>query len=192
ELDGLHGAPLLCAGLIGYRCLTKAGDARRLGLYGFGAAAHLIAQIAHHQQREVYAFVRHGDDQAAAFARSLGAVWAGASDELPPQPLDAAIIFAPAGELVPLALRAVRKGGRVVCGGIHMSPIPSFAYELLWGERQIVSVANLTRADGVEFLELAARIPLRVQVHRYPLSQAQRALDDLRAGRYTGAAVLVP
>ncbi|MGH8141221.1 MAG: zinc-dependent alcohol dehydrogenase family protein [Steroidobacteraceae bacterium] len=192
QLDGLHGAPLLCAGLIGYRCLTKAGDARRLGLYGFGAAAHLIAQIAHHQQREVYAFVRHGDDQAAAFARSLGAVWAGASDELPPQPLDAAIIFAPAGELVPLALRAVRKGGRVVCGGIHMSPIPSFAYELLWGERQIVSVANLTRADGVEFLELAARIPLRVQVHRYPLSQAQRALDDLRAGRYTGAAVLVP
>jgi propanol-preferring alcohol dehydrogenase len=192
QLDDLHGAPLLCAGLIGYRCLMKAGDARRLGLYGFGAAAHLIAQIAHHQQREVYAFVRRGDERAAAFARSLGAVWAGASDELPPQPLDAAIIFASAGELVPLALRAVRKGGRVVCGGIHMSPIPSFTYELLWGERQLVSVANLTRADGIEFLRLAGRLPLQVQVHRYPLADAQRALDDLRAGRYTGAAVLVP
>jgi propanol-preferring alcohol dehydrogenase len=192
RLDDLHTAPLLCAGLIGYRCLVKAGDARRLGLYGFGAAAHLIAQIARHQQREVYAFVRRGDDQSAAFARTLGAVWAGASDEAPPQPLDAAIIFAPAGELVPLALRAVRKGGRVVCGGIHMSPIPQFPYEWLWGERQIVSVANLTRADGVEFMRLAERIPLQVQVHRYGLGDAQRALDDLRAGRFTGAAVLVP
>jgi len=192
RLDDVHAAPLLCAGLIGYRCLKKAGEARRLGLYGFGAAAHLIAQIAHHQQREIYAFVRRGDDKAAAFARSLGVVWAGASDEAPPRPLDAAIIFAPAGELVPLALRAVRKGGRVVCGGIHMSPIPSFPYEWLWGERQLVSVANLTRADGIEFLRLAGQVPLEVQVHRYGLSAAQQALDDLRAGRFTGAAVLVP
>ncbi|HEX4024945.1 MAG TPA: zinc-dependent alcohol dehydrogenase family protein [Steroidobacteraceae bacterium] len=191
-LDDLHTAPLLCAGLIGYRCLVKAGDAQRIGLYGFGAAAHLIAQIARHQRREIYAFVRRADDRAAAFARSLGAVWAGASDEAPPQLLDAAIIFAPAGELVPLALRAVRKGGRVVCGGIHMSPIPSFPYDWLWGERQIVSVANLTRADGVEFLRLAERMPLEVQVHRYALERAQQALDDLRAGRFSGVAVLVP
>ena len=192
QLDDLHAAPLLCAGLIGYRCLMKAGDAHRLGLYGFGAAAHLIAQIARHQGREVYAFTRHGDDAAAAFARSLGAVWAGASEEAPPQLLDAAIIFAPLGELVPRALRSVRKGGRVVCGGIYMSPIPRFPYEWLWGEREIVSVANLTRADGVEFMRLATEIPLSVQVQRYPLADAQQALEDLRAGRYTGAAVLVP
>ncbi len=192
ELDDLHAAPLLCAGLIGYRCLVKAGAARRLGLYGFGAAAHLITQVARHQQREVYAFVRPGDEPAAAFARSLGASWVGASDQPPPEPLDAAIIFAPVGELVPRALRAVRKGGRVVCGGIHMTPIPEFPYEWLWGERQIVSVANLTRADGREFLQLAAQLPLHVQVHRYALSHAQSALDDLRAGRYSGAAVLVP
>jgi alcohol dehydrogenase, propanol-preferring len=192
RLDDLHAAPLLCAGLIGYRCLRKAGDARRLGLYGFGAAAHLIAQVACHQGRQIYAFVRHGDDKAAAFARSLGAVWAGPSDEAPPEPLDAAIIFAPLGELVPRALRSVRKGGRVVCGGIHMSPIPRFPYEWLWGEREIVSVANLTRADGIEFMRLAAEVPLRVQVQRYALADAQQALEDLRAGRYTGAAVLVP
>ena len=191
-LDDVHAAPLLCAGLIGYRCLSKAGDARRLGLYGFGAAAHLIAQIARHQGRELYAFVRHGDDKAAEFARTLGAVWAGASDEAPPQLLDAAIIFAPLGELVPRALRSVRKGGRVVCGGIHMSPIPRFPYEWLWGEREVVSVANLTRADGADFMRLAAQIPLSVQVQRYPLADAQQALDDLRAGSFTGAAVLVP
>jgi propanol-preferring alcohol dehydrogenase len=192
RLDDLHAAPLLCAGLIGYRCLAKAGDARRLGLYGFGAAAHLIAQIARHQQREIYAFVRRGDEHSAAFARSLGAHWVGPSDEPPPEPLDAAIIFAPAGELVPLALRAVRKGGRVVCGGIHMSPIPQFPYEWLWGERQILSVANLTRADGEQFMRLAGQVPLAVQVHPYGLDQAQQALEDLRAGRFDGAAVLVP
>jgi propanol-preferring alcohol dehydrogenase len=191
-LDDEHTAPLLCAGLIGYRCLVKAGDARRLGLYGFGAAAHLIAQVARHQGREIYAFVRRGDAQGAAFARSLGAQWVGASDEPPPQPLDAAILFAPVGELVPRALAAVRKGGRVICGGIHMSAIPSFSYDLLWGERELLSVANLTRADGVEFLRLAAQLPLSVQTHRYALEDAQRALDDLRAGRYSGAAVLIP
>jgi alcohol dehydrogenase, propanol-preferring len=192
QLDDLHTAPLLCAGLIGYRCLKKAGEARRLGLYGFGAAAHLIAQIAHHQQREIYAFVRPGDQHAAAFARTMGAHWVGSSDEHPPQPLDAAIIFAPVGELVPRALQAVRKGGRVICGGIHMSDIPQFPYAWLWGEREIVSVANLTREDGREFLRLAGQVPLSVQVHRYGLSQAQDALDDLRAGRYSGAAVLLP
>lgn len=192
SLDDEHTAPLLCAGLIGYRCLVKAGDAQRLGLYGFGAAAHLIAQVARHQGRMVYGFVRRGDTQGAEFARSLGAHWVGASDELPPEPLDAAILFAPVGELVPRALAAVRKGGRVICGGIHMSPIPSFPYELLWGERELVSVANLTRADGVEFLQLAARLPLSVQTHRYALDDAQRALDDLRAGRFSGAAVLIP
>ncbi len=192
QLDDLHTAPLLCAGLIGYRCLLKAGDAMRLGLYGFGAAAHLIAQVARHQRRDIYAFVRPGDEHAAAFARTLGARWVGASDQTPPEQLDAAIIFAPVGELVPRALRAVRKGGRVICGGIHMSPIPGFPYEWLWGERQILSVANLTRADGREFLRLAAQLPLSVQVHRYVLSHAQNALDDLRAGRYSGAAVLIP
>jgi len=191
-LDDEHTAPLLCAGLIGYRCLVRAGDARRLGLYGVGAAAHLIAQVARHQGREVYGFVRRGDAQGAAFARAIGAHWVGASDEAPPVPLDAAIIFAPVGELVPRALAAVRKGGRVVCGGIHMSAIPSFPYELLWGERELVSVANLTRADGVAFLQLAAQRPLSVETHRYALDDAQRALDDLRAGRYRGAAVLIP
>ncbi len=192
EVDDLHAAPLLCAGLIGYRCLSKAGDARRLGLYGFGAAAHIIAQIARHQGREVYAFVRHGDDQAAAFARSLGAVWAGSSDEPSPRPLDAAIIFAPLGELVPRALRNLRKGGRVVCGGIHMTPIPRFPYEWLWGEREIVSVANLTRSDGAEFMRLVEQVPVSVHVQRYALADAQEALEDLRAGRFSGAAVLVP
>ena len=192
QLDDLHTAPLLCAGLIGYRCLLKAGDAQRLGLYGFGAAAHLIAQVARHQRRDIYAFVRPGDERAAQFARTLGARWVGASDQAPPEPLDAAIIFAPVGELVPRALRSVRKGGRVVCGGIHMSPIPGFPYEWLWGERQILSVANLTRADGREFLRLAAQLPLDVQVHRYDLAHAQSALDDLRAGRFSGAAVLLP
>lgn len=192
QLDDLHTAPLLCAGLIGYRCLKKAGEARRLGLYGFGAAAHLIAQVARHQQREIYAFVRPGDEHAAAFARSLGARWVGSSDQQPPQPLDAAIIFAPVGDLVPRALQSVRKGGRVICGGIHMSAIPKFPYEWLWGEREIVSVANLTREDGREFLRLAGELSLNVQVHRYVLAHAQDALDDLRAGRYSGAAVLVP
>src|SRR5579871_926086 len=187
----VEAAPLLCAGLIGYRCLVKAGDARRLGLYGFGAAAHLIAQIARHQGRTIYAFVRPGDASAAAFARSLGVHWVGGSDEAPPEPLDAAILFAPAGELVPRALAAVRKGGRVVCGGIHMSPIPSFPYELLWGERELLSVANLTRADGEQFLKLAAQYPLDVETHPYALEDAQTALDDLRAGRYSGAAVLL-
>jgi propanol-preferring alcohol dehydrogenase len=191
-LDDAHAAPLLCAGLIGYRCLSKAGPARRLGLYGFGAAAHLIAQIARHQGRQVFAFVRPGDTLAADFARDLGVDWVGASDESPPQPLDAAILFAPVGALVPQALRSVRKGGVVVCGGIHMSPIPSFPYDWLWGERQIVSVANLTRADGAAFMRLAAEHPLHVQVQPYPLQQAQHALDDLRAGRLVGAAVLLP
>jgi propanol-preferring alcohol dehydrogenase len=191
-LDDEHTAPLLCAGLIGYRCLVKAGDARRLGLYGFGAAAHLIAQVARHQGRRIYAFVRRGDAQGAAFARSLGVDWVGSSDAPPPEPLDAAIVFAPIGELVPRALAAVRKGGRVICGGIHMSPIPAFPYELLWGERELVSVANLTRSDGVQFLQLAAQLPLHVQTHRYALENAQHALDDLRAGRYRGAAVLIP
>jgi alcohol dehydrogenase, propanol-preferring len=192
RVDDLHAAPLLCAGLIGYRCLSKAGDAHRLGLYGFGASAHIIAQIARHQGREVYAFVRHGDDKAAEFARSLGAVWAGPSDEASPRPLDAAIIFAPLGELVPRALRSLRKGGRVVCGGIHMTPIPRFPYEWLWGEREIVSVANLTRSDGAEFMRLVEQVRVSVHVQRYALADAQEALEDLRAGRFSGAAVLVP
>lgn len=191
--DPAHAAPLMCAGLIGWRCLKAAGaDARRLGLYGFGAAAHLIAQVATVQGRRVHAFTRPGDGAGQTFARSLGAVWAGGSDEAPPEPLDAAIIFAPAGELVPAALRAVRKGGRVVCGGIHMSDIPSFPYRLLWEERQIVSVANLTRADGREFLELARAHPPRIHIRTYPLAQANEALADLRAGRVEGAAVLLP
>ncbi len=189
--DPVHIAPLLCAGLIGWRSLRMAGDdAKKLGLYGFGAAAHLIAQVAAHQGRQVFAFTRRGDAQAQSFARSLGAVWAGSSDDIPPEPLDAAIIFAPVGALVPLALRAVRKGGRVVCGGIHMSDIPSFAYRLLWEERQLVSVANLTRADAAEFLRFAAQVPLRVETASYPLDRANDALADLRAGRLQGAAVL--
>lgn len=187
-----NAAPLLCAGLIGYRTLKLAGSARRIGIYGFGAAAHIVAQVAAHAGREVYAFTRAGDTAAQSFAKSLGAVWAGASDEPPPEPLDAALIFAPAGALIPAALRATSKGGTVVCGGIHMSDIPSFPYALLWGERVLRSVANLTRADALEFLPLAARIPVRTHTVTYPLSRANEALDDLRAGRINGAAVLLP
>jgi propanol-preferring alcohol dehydrogenase len=187
-----QAAPLLCAGLIGYRSLRMCGDAHRLGLYGFGAAAHIIAQVAIWQGREVYGFVRPGDDAGRAFALELGAVWAGGSDELPPEPLDAAIIFAPDGRLVPAALRAVAPGGTVVCGGIHMSEIPAFDYDLLWGERVLRSVANLTRRDGEEFLALAPQVPVRTQVTRYPLEAANDALADLRAGRFRGAAVVVP
>ena len=191
--DAVHIAPLLCAGLIGWRSLRAAGDeVQALGLYGFGAAAHLIAQVAVQQGRRVFAFTRSGDTQAQSFARSLGAVWAGSADDTPPEPLDGAIIFAPVGALVPSALRAVRKGGRVVCGGIHMSDIPSFAYRLLWEERELVSVANLTRADAREFLQFAARMPLQVTTTTYPLERANDALADLRAGRLQGAAVLVP
>lgn len=185
-------APLLCAGLIGYRSLMKAGNARCLGLYGFGAAAHIVIQVARHQGREVYAFTRAGDEDAQHFARRLGAVWAGASDERPPKPLDAAIIFAPVGGLVPAALRSLVKGGTVVCGGIHMSDIPSFPYADLWQERSICSVANLTRRDGDEFLPLAARIPVRVETRSFPLEAANEALAMLRAGRLSGAAVLIP
>jgi propanol-preferring alcohol dehydrogenase len=193
EADAAHVAPLLCAGLIGWRSLKLAGEqATRLGLYGFGAAAHLITQVAVGQGRRVFAFTRAGDVAAQGFARSLGASWAGGSDEHPPEPLDAAIIFAPVGALVPAALRALRKGGRVVCGGIHMSDIPAFEYDLLWEERSVCSVANLTRADGVEFLRLAAEMPLRVEVSRYSLESANEALDDLRCGRLQGAAVIVP
>ncbi len=185
-------APLLCAGLIGYRTLRLAGDAQRIGLYGFGAAAHLVAQVARHQGRRVFAFTRPDDTAAQAFARELGATWAGDSTAPPPEPLDAALIFAPVGDLVPLALRAVEPGGVVVCGGIHMSDIPSFPYELLWHERVLRSVANLTRHDGREFLALAATMPLRTETHPYPLARANQALDDLRHGRFTGAAVLLP
>jgi alcohol dehydrogenase, propanol-preferring len=187
-----EAAPLLCAGLIGWRCYRMAGDGRDLGIYGFGAAAHILAQVARTQGRRVYAFTRRGDSAAQAFARSLGAVWAGGSEESPPNLLDAAIIFAPVGSLVPLALKAVKKGGRVVCGGIHMSDIPSFPYEILWEERQILSVANLTRADAREFLALAPKVGIKTEVTRYPLTDANRALSDLREGRLQGAAVLVP
>jgi propanol-preferring alcohol dehydrogenase len=186
----LDAAPLLCAGLIGYRALHLAGDAERLGLYGFGAAAHLVIQVARFQGRRVFAFTRAGDDAAQGFARELGAEWAGDAMGPPPEELDAAIIFAPAGELVPAALRAVAKGGAVVCAGIHMSDIPSFPYELLWGERVVRSVANLTRADGVELLALAPRIPIRTEVEAYPLEQANEALARLREGNVRGAAVL--
>ena len=185
-------APLLCAGLIGWRALKIAGDGRRLGLYGFGAAAHILAQVAAWQRRSVFAFTRPGDRATQDFARSLGAAWAGGSDEMPPEPLDAAIIFATVGDLVPLALRAVRKGGRVVCAGIHMSNIPSFPYSVLWEERQLLSVANLTRQDGLEFLALAPQIGIVTKTTRYPLQQANAALADLRAGRFEGAPVLVP
>jgi propanol-preferring alcohol dehydrogenase len=185
-------APLLCAGLIGWRALVIAGKAPRLGLYGFGAAAHIVAQVAAWQGRAVHAFTRPGDLRSQDFARSLGAVWTGGSDQAPPEPLDAAIIFAPVGDLVPLALKAVRKGGRVVCAGIHMSDIPAFPYALLWHERQIASVANLTRQDGLDFLSLAPRIGIATETTTYPLREANRALDDLRAGRFDGAAVLVP
>jgi propanol-preferring alcohol dehydrogenase len=187
-----EAAPLLCAGLIGFRSLVKAGNARRIGIYGFGAAAHLITQVAVYQGREVYAFTRAGDTEAQDFARSLGAVWAGKSEELPPVTLDAAIIFAPIGSLVPQALRSVRKGGIVVCGGIHMSDIPTFPYELLWGERQICSVANLTRKDGEDFMAIAPRIPVRTHCELFRLSDANTALQRLRAGELRGAAVLVP
>jgi propanol-preferring alcohol dehydrogenase len=185
-------APLLCGGLIGYRALTFTGDGRRLGLYGFGSAAHMICQAAVFQGRLVFAFTRPGDSETQDFARSQGAVWAGDSDQAPPEPLDAAIIFAPAGPLVPHALAVMAPGGVVVCAGIHMTDIPSFPYELLYHERRVVSVANLTRQDGHEFLELAARVPVRTTVTTYPLEQAERALDDLRAGRFEGAAVLIP
>lgn len=185
-------APLLCAGLIGYRCLKLAGEARVLGLYGFGAAAHILTQIAVWQGREVHALTRPGDAEAQSFARSLGAVWAGGSDETPPAALDAAIIFAPVGALVPSALRVLRKGGRVICGGIHMSDIPTFPYADLWQERQIMSVANLTRQDGVEFFPLAESAGVTTQTRVYPLRAANDALDDLRQGRLQGAAVLVP
>jgi propanol-preferring alcohol dehydrogenase len=185
-------APLLCAGLIGWRALVLAGAGRHLGLYGFGAAAHILAQVAVWQGRTVYAFTRPGDGASQAFARSLGAAWAGGSDEPPPRPLDAAIIFAAVGALVPAALQAVRKGGRVVCAGIHMSDIPSFAYRLLWQERQLLSVANLTRQDGIDFLRLAPQVGIRTHTTPYPLKQANEALADLRAGRFDGAAVLLP
>ena len=185
-------APLLCAGLIGWRSLVIAGAGKKLGLYGFGAAAHIIAQVAKWQGRSVFAFTRPGDTATQAFARSLGATWAGGSDEMSPEPLDAAIIFAVVGALVPLALKAVRKGGRIVCAGIHMSDIPSFPYRLLWEERQLVSVANLTRQDGLDFLRIAPEIGIITQTTSYPLKQANEALADLRAGRFEGAAVLVP
>ena len=186
-----QAAPLLCAGLIGYRALGMTGAARRLGFYGFGAAAHILLQVARYQKREVYAFTRQGDQSGQEFARGLGAVWVGSSEQTPPTPLDAAIIFAPAGELVPIALRAVRKGGVVVCAGIHMTDIPSFPYAILWGERSVRSVANLTRRDGEEFLALAQLVPVKTEVHPYPLEKSNEALDDLRAGRFTGAAVIV-
>jgi len=185
-------APLMCAGLIGYRSLRMAGDARRLGIYGFGAAAHIVAQVAAHQGREVYAFTRQGDAAATELARRCGATWSGPSDAPPPVELDAAIIFAPVGSLVPLALRAAARGGTVVCGGIHMSDIPSFPYELLWQERVIRSVANLTRRDAEEFLAIAPQVPVRTETTTFPLDQANEALDRLRSGRLQGAAVLVP
>ena len=192
EYGDVEAAPLLCAGLIGYRALRATGDAVRLGLYGFGAAAHLVAQVARHEGRRVFAFTRPGDAAAQTFARELGAEWAGPSDEVPPEPLDAAILFAPVGALVPTALRAVAKGGTVVCAGIHMSPIPSFPYDILWGERTVRSVANLTRRDGDEFLALAPRVPVRTETVALPLGQANEALDRLRSGRLRGAAVLLP
>jgi alcohol dehydrogenase, propanol-preferring len=190
--DAMHLAPMLCAGLIGWRAMQAAGDCPRLGLYGFGAAAHLVAQIARVRGERVFAFTRPGDVVAQDFARSLGACWAGGSDQPPPEPLDGALLFAPVGGLVPTALRAVRKGGRVVCAGIHMSDIPSFPYRLLWGERQLSSVANLTRADARGFLAAAAETNLESHVRPYPLRAANDALSDLRAGRFSGAAVLVP
>lgn len=185
-------APLLCAGLIGWRSLVIAGDAKKIGFYGFGAAAHILAQVAQWQGRSVYAFTRSGDAVTQAFAKSLGAVWAGGSDDAPPDLLDAVIIFAPVGALVPPAFKAVRKGGRVVCAGIHMSDIPGFAYSILWEERELLSVANLTRKDGLDFLHLAPQIDIKVKTTTYPLRQANQALADLRAGRFEGAAVLTP
>jgi propanol-preferring alcohol dehydrogenase len=187
-----EAAPLLCAGLIGYRALVMAGSGQRLGLYGFGAAAHIIAQVAQHQGREIYAFTRTNDIEGQQFARRLGAVWAGDSTVMPPEELDAAILFAPVGSLVPVALRAVARGGIVVCAGIHMSDLPSFPYRLHWGERQVRSVANLTRRDGEDFLALAARVPVQLKVETFPLSEANEALRRLRNGRIRGAAVLIP
>ena len=187
-----HAAPLLCAGLIGYRSWKLAGPAERLGIYGFGAAAHIVAQVALAQNQDIYAFVRPGDRQGEAFAQELGAVWAGPSDRRPPKELDAALIFAPVGGLIPAALEAVRKGGTVVCGGIHMSEIPAFPYELLWGERVLRSVANLTRADAEEFMSLAEATPIRTHVTPYTLGDANTALNDLRSGHLNGAAVLIP
>jgi alcohol dehydrogenase, propanol-preferring len=192
ELSDEQAAPLLCGGLIGYRALTLAGDGTRLGLYGFGSAAHMICQVAAFQGREVFAFTRPGDTRTQEFARSLGAVWAGPSDQPPPEPLDTAIIFASAGELIPLALKALAPGGTVVCAGIHMTNIPSFPYDDLWEERMIRSVANLTRKDGEEFLALASKVPVRTTVSLYPLERAEDALADLRAGRFEGSAVVVP
>ena len=190
--DDVHAAPLLCAGLIGHRALKAAGTAQRLGIYGFGAAAHIVAQVARHQGRRVFAFTRPGDTQAQDFARSLGCAWAGSSQEPAPEPLEAAIIFAPVGPLVPLALKSLAKGGTLVLGGIHMSPIPEMPYALLWGERVIRSVANLTRQDAIEFMDVAARVPLQISVETFALEQANVALERLRAGQLSGAAVLVP
>jgi propanol-preferring alcohol dehydrogenase len=190
--DDAHAAPLLCAGLIGFRALRLAGDAERLGLYGFGSSAHIVAQVARRQGRRVFAFTRPGDEEARAFARQQGAEWAGGSDEQPPEELDAAILFAPAGELVPAALHVLAKGGTVVAAGIHMSDVPAFPYELLWNERAVRSVANLTRADGREFLELAPRVPVRTEIETLPLAQANEALERLRSGRARGSLVLVP
>ena len=190
--DDVALAPLLCAGLIGWRSLTMAGDGGTLGICGFGAAGHIVAPVARWQGRRVFAFTRPGDHATQAFARDLGAIWAGGSDEAPPEPLDAVIIYAVFGDLVPAALKAVRKGGRVVCAGIHMSDIPSFPYSILWEERRLVSVANLTRQDGLDFLSLAPKIGIVTRTTAYPLSRANQALDDLRAGRFEGAAVLVP
>jgi propanol-preferring alcohol dehydrogenase len=192
DYSDAEAAPLMCAGLIGYRSLALAGKAERLGIYGFGAAAHIVAQVARHRGQQVYAFTRPGDDQAQAFARDLGAVWVGASDQRPPEPLDAAIIFAPVGALVPAALEAVGKGGVVVAGGIHMSDIPSFPYRILWGERVVRSVANLTRRDAEDFLALAPRVPVRTEIQTFPLEHANEALTCLREGRLRGAAVLLP
>jgi propanol-preferring alcohol dehydrogenase len=188
----VEAAPLLCAGLIGHRALRAAGDAERLGLYGFGAAAHVVCQVARFEGRRVFAFTRTGDERSQAFARELGAEWAGASDDAPPEELDAAIVFAPVGALVPAALRVIGKGGTVVCAGIHMSDIPAMPYDLIWGERVLRSVANLTRADGYEFLDIAARVPVRTHVTEYALADANRALEDLRGGALDGAAVVVP
>lgn len=192
EGSDVEVAPLLCAGLIGWRSLVKTGNAQKVGLYGFGAAAHIIAQVLVWQKKQVYAFTRPGDVKTQAFARELGATWAGGSDELPPEQLDATIIFAPVGALVPAALKTLRKGGRVVCAGIHMSEIPAFSYDILWEEREIVSVANLTRQDGLDFLSIAPKIGIHTTTTTYALKDANKALDDLRHGRFDGAAVLVP
>jgi propanol-preferring alcohol dehydrogenase len=192
DYSDAEAAPLLCAGLIGYRSLAMAGDAERLGIYGFGAAAHIVAQVARHQGRRLFAFTRPGDAAAQAFAGRLGAEWTGGSDDAPPEELDAAIIFAPVGPLVPAALRAIRPGGIVVCGGIHMSDIPAFPYDILWREKRLVSVANLTRSDGEAFLALAPKVPVKTEIETFPLDQANEALRRLRDGELTGAAVLIP